>query len=278
MDFVKILYLFHDFYRVTSKLPYFVGENLFCLESDLLDKRQVALYVIDIQSWRKLLKVPLHKQVPLLVRQHSHSQTTRITNVPGTPDGHRRDSAQKRPTPASKSATVTSPVCKRMKFGDNVIEISDVLSATKTADVNVEDVKTHELPETIAPAQNHPFRDLSDVNEDCMSESSEDSSSSTGSRCAGADNDDNDAMTSSRRNDFLRSPEWLTLLSMLSEKGYVLDIDLDFFSTMDPFRKQFTVEQYSLLKTIYAFKPPLDDSDQVLHHSLLAYVDFLLLV
>ena len=117
-----------------------------------------------------------------------------------------------------------------------------------------------------------------DVNEDCMSESSEDSSSSTGSRCAGADNDDNDAMTSSQRNDFLRSPEWLTLLSMLSEKGYVLDIDLDFFSTMDPFRKQFTVEQYSLLKTIYAFKPPLDDSDQVLHHSLLAYVDFLLIV
>ena len=61
---------------------------------------------------------------------------------------------------------------------------------------------------------------------------------------------------------FLESPEWLTLLTQLHERPYVLDIDLDFFSTANPFLSQFTPEQYCLLKKIYSFTLPTDLTEE----------------
>ena len=75
---------------------------------------------------------------------------------------------------------------------------------------------------------------------------------------------------------FLQSPEWLTLLSQLSERPYVLDIDLDFFSTTNPFLNQFTPHQYKLLKKIYAFELPSDTSEEVTRTSANLYYLFYL--
>ncbi|XP_071955108.1 UPF0489 protein C5orf22 homolog isoform X2 [Antedon mediterranea] len=43
-------------------------------------------------------------------------------------------------------------------------------------------------------------------------------------------------------------------------KAYLLDIDLDFFSTKNPFRDMYTEEQYDVLKNLYDFIGPADDS------------------
>ena len=50
---------------------------------------------------------------------------------------------------------------------------------------------------------------------------------------------------------------------MNSRNGYVLDIDLDFFSTTDPFKAMFSKKQHALLKDIYTFEKPRDNSKEV---------------
>ena len=44
------------------------------------------------------------------------------------------------------------------------------------------------------------------------------------------------------------------------ERQFILDIDLDFFSTQDPFNKQLSSEQYNLLKELYKFTPPKENA------------------
>lgn len=51
---------------------------------------------------------------------------------------------------------------------------------------------------------------------------------------------------------------------------YVLDIDLDFFSTQNPFLSSLTAEQFQLLSELYAYTSPLDRSVEVC--SLITFV------
>ena len=44
---------------------------------------------------------------------------------------------------------------------------------------------------------------------------------------------------------------------------FILDIDLDFFSTVNPFLLSLTVQQYQLLSELYAYTPPLNRSTEV---------------
>jgi len=44
---------------------------------------------------------------------------------------------------------------------------------------------------------------------------------------------------------------------------FILDVDLDFFSTINPFLTTYTAQQYQLLSELYAYTPPLDRSAQV---------------
>eukprot|EP00057_Strongylocentrotus_purpuratus_P030496 XP_781846.1 PREDICTED: UPF0489 protein C5orf22 homolog [Strongylocentrotus purpuratus] len=45
---------------------------------------------------------------------------------------------------------------------------------------------------------------------------------------------------------------------------FILDIDLDFFSTRNPFKQMYTKEQYGLMDELYRFAAPVDDSAQAL--------------
>jgi len=50
--------------------------------------------------------------------------------------------------------------------------------------------------------------------------------------------------------------------------SYILDIDLDFFSTGNPFVDMYTKEEYSCIQKLYAYKRPDDDSLEVALHCL----------
>jgi len=47
------------------------------------------------------------------------------------------------------------------------------------------------------------------------------------------------------------------------ERCFILDIDLDFFSTTNPFLTSLTAEQFRLLSELYAYTSPLDRSVEV---------------
>ena len=48
--------------------------------------------------------------------------------------------------------------------------------------------------------------------------------------------------------------------------SYILDIDLDFFSTQNPFQEEYTEEQYTLLKKLYSFETPDLTDDKVCNY------------
>lgn len=160
--------------RVTSTLPYFVGEVLFAPKSSLRDAKLVSLFVVDINSWISLL---------------DRSKVQRSLNCDQT--------AAKR---------------QKLEFGEQ--------TDSKKCLTTVPSQSDHTSPDR----------------------SSQDYRPSV----------------------FLESPEWLTLLTQLAERPFVLDIDLDFFSTANPFLAQFTTEQYELLKTIYnSFTLPTIATEEV---------------
>ena len=49
----------------------------------------------------------------------------------------------------------------------------------------------------------------------------------------------------------------------LSDKSIILDIDLDFFSTTNPFKEMYSEKQYNLLKELYYCKLPEEADDKV---------------
>jgi len=58
--------------------------------------------------------------------------------------------------------------------------------------------------------------------------------------------------------------EYTKLDYVSDEEQYLLDIDLDFFSTQNPFKDVYSERQYELLKRLYKFTRPVDDSDEAL--------------
>ncbi|XP_072024138.1 LOW QUALITY PROTEIN: UPF0489 protein C5orf22 homolog [Amphiura filiformis] len=53
---------------------------------------------------------------------------------------------------------------------------------------------------------------------------------------------------------------------MGSSKPFILDVDLDFFSTKNPFKDVYTKKQLHLLEDLYSFTPPVDDTADALDH------------
>lgn len=85
--------------------------------------------------------------------------------------------------------------------------------------------------------------------------------------CQTATNNDSDSIhctTCGRISCNSQSIEHLIrLLRDVDSRAFVLDIDLDFFSTGNPFRSTFTAEQYELLSKIYEFTPPTNSTAEV---------------
>ncbi|XP_074642428.1 UPF0489 protein C5orf22 homolog [Tubulanus polymorphus] len=51
-------------------------------------------------------------------------------------------------------------------------------------------------------------------------------------------------------------------ITQCDDQFFILDIDLDFFSTVNPFKSIYTEHQYSLLKQIFRFQPPTNSSEK----------------
>lgn len=54
-----------------------------------------------------------------------------------------------------------------------------------------------------------------------------------------------------------------SIVKELDGQSYILDIDLDFFSTMNPFRELYGAKQYAILQELYKFQLPASSSEEV---------------
>ncbi|XP_064599327.1 UPF0489 protein C5orf22 homolog isoform X2 [Liolophura sinensis] len=59
-----------------------------------------------------------------------------------------------------------------------------------------------------------------------------------------------------------------SLTKLVQGKQYILDIDLDFFSTLNPFKTMLTDFQYRTLRKLYQFKPPSSNDKQDINECL----------
>lgn len=63
------------------------------------------------------------------------------------------------------------------------------------------------------------------------------------------------------------------LSTLLDGKPYILDIDLDFYSTMNPFQVMYNDRQYKILQELYKYEKPLSEALEV-HTDLLSCINF----
>lgn len=54
------------------------------------------------------------------------------------------------------------------------------------------------------------------------------------------------------------------LYKSFKDKHFILDIDLDFFSTQNPFKRLYSAEIYKIIKELYVFNNPEDISDEAI--------------
>lgn len=54
------------------------------------------------------------------------------------------------------------------------------------------------------------------------------------------------------------------LYKSFKDKHFILDIDLDFFSTQNPFKRLYSAEIYNIIKELYVFDKPEDISDEAI--------------
>lgn len=58
---------------------------------------------------------------------------------------------------------------------------------------------------------------------------------------------------------------------IIKDRYCVLDIDLDFFSTKNPFKEMYGEEQYKILQELYHFNKPNSSLEEVCKHSVSTY-------
>ena len=54
------------------------------------------------------------------------------------------------------------------------------------------------------------------------------------------------------------------LYKFFKDKHFILDIDLDFFSTQNPFKRLYSAEIYNIIKELYVFTKPKDINDEAI--------------
>ena len=238
-------FLYFHMFRMTLDDPYFLTEGLYAPESELTDTKQVTLHVVTItpSSWTSVTdpsSCPTQDSLDIAqsgMSQCADSQQLTVFN------GTSRESCASGPLKTSDISGVISADSepkKTLTFKHPVQEVS-ADEAENPHKPKVRKIDEEEcLSDGVTNAANMPQH------------TKDKKQTETALAAAGADSQSGS------------KGSWISYMhERLQGRPYILDIDLDFFSTKDPFQNDCTPEQMKLLKQVFEFTLPSDRSEKV---------------
>lgn len=241
--------------RVSSTLSYFVGELLYCKEAELENKKLVHLFVIDVQQWyASFAKTSPSKEQSI---ENFCDNEERKQSSHGNMTSNSLDS-----TALHCEDTIThSNDGNNQDYSDNSGKVNN---SNEDSEVRQASVFKRKLSDTEDNQVNKNHKTVHSSAKNVVNNSTVSSNCSLlVSECGGQCGYFTKASDTGWGSDVVEL--WTEVRERLKDQKYVLDIDLDFFSTTDPFKYQYTPEQYSLIKQIYQFEKPSGTSSEVFY-------------
>ena len=223
------------YFRCSCKESYFVSETLYRPESQLINKKLVQLIVFTLKpnGWKDDI---LGKKESVLnlkpsIKHRADGQTNNSDSVQRTEEND-----------YSASVAFTG-TCK---CEHNNVESKNTCCKCKDLNTRVFGKTSHNM-ET---EKEHNFIEHGKCKHDKHGD--QDSTRPCGSQ-------------SSPMSDFFRQSlkDITMLLNDFSDRTLVLDIDLDFYSTKNPFIEVYSPSQYRILQELYCFQAPCSDTEEV---------------
>eukprot|EP00106_Octopus_bimaculoides_P015340 XP_014782782.1 PREDICTED: UPF0489 protein C5orf22 homolog isoform X2 [Octopus bimaculoides] len=254
-------------YELSCKINYFISEALYVPEEDLINKKRVTLITITLEpsSWSSSPAPPASDTTTL----HCSIEAT-VTGAAATDSPH--VAAVEQPFP--EDCQISAPNLLKDSKTELTLKSNDNSSTSSNSTLTSEEQDCHHHHhhhndnnnhhQTIAnmgmvPAKIEPGP--SPLKKPCLSsvklvEDMTKSSAPLSSPARLPEQVHDEALS-------LRLKSVFSSIANLGE-GLILDIDLDFYSTKNPFLEMFTDKQYQMLKELYHFTEPASDSDQAI--------------
>ncbi|CAI9744510.1 Hypothetical predicted protein [Octopus vulgaris] len=242
--------------RLSCKINYFISEALYVPEEDLINKKRVTLITITLEpsSWSSSPAPPASDTTTL----YCSSEPT----VTGTAADSPHVAAVGQPFP--EDCHISAPNLLKDSKTELTQKSSDNSTRSSNSTLTSEDQDCHHHQHHHNDNNNHH---QTIANMGMMPAKIEPGPSPLKKPCLSSVKLVEDMTKSCPPDQVHDEALGLRLKSVFSSianlgEGLILDIDLDFYSTKNPFLEMFTDKQYQMLKELYHFTEPASDSEQ----------------
>ncbi|XP_062614922.1 UPF0489 protein C5orf22 homolog isoform X2 [Saccostrea cucullata] len=236
--------------RCSCKESYFVSETLYRPESQLLNKKRVQLIAFTLKpnGWKE--KSNIDKSVEN-IKQEGKCQSSRKSG-----SGVCLNNQELVHSDVEEVSREKIDVCKCKHGKSDHIECDDRLNDSE--DPNSNNCRVLSDSKTEYTVANNEQEWNAEVKSDIsQSEFRDEDADNAVLHCGGSTSSE---LTVDRFRESLTSIS--ELLQEFSDRPLILDIDLDFYSTKNPFLEVYTPSQYEILKELYSFQAPISMSDE----------------
>ncbi|XP_061196362.1 UPF0489 protein C5orf22 homolog [Saccostrea echinata] len=251
--------------RCSCKESYFVSETLYRPESQLLNKKRVQLIVFTLKpnGWKE--KPHFDKSVENIKQEGKYKS-----------EGIKPESKENK---CHSNSKLGSEECLNKQHDQEFLhrDVEEVASEKIDGHGNSDHIECDDRLNDCEDPNSNNFRALSDRKTDnTVANNEQELNDEVKSHIAQSEFRDSEGASnsvlhcggsSSRELTVDKFRESLTSISELLQEfpdsPLILDIDLDFYSTKNPFLEVYTPSQYKILKELYSFQTPLSTSDEV---------------
>lgn len=236
-------------FRTSCPENYFLSEALYLPENKMVNKKQIKLTILTVEpcSWKNL-------------RSNTSSDSSGADNP-----GPKLSTSSCLPIDPNSKIEVHNHLSNVNVSSEDVMSKRD----SKQSEISENDDEQSKLDSEPAVKKtkihstgtaNSPKKSNSPKSDRCEESipSSEGYSDTSFHKAEEDDDEDQSCVLSQTFINQLKQ-----VIGRIENQHFVLDIDLDFFSTKNPFRELYGEKQYQLIKELYKFEGPTDTSVEV---------------